>query len=281
MRGSNYAGGGGGGGGGYINFIKNLPIQNRNNLLVDLEEFVSGDIRPAKSDIKHLNHKRTTTVYGNLDVNKISGDQIISMVKDKFKGDTDHSIHFAGQPIEQSKIFGNVGGAALIAILGVYIIMSLVFNSLSQPLIIILSIPLGLIGIAFAALTHGAPMSLFAGIAMVGLTGVVVNDAIVMVHTIKEKSQKKFDDTTILEGAVARLRPILLTTVTTIMGVIPTAYGIGGTDPFISQMCLFLGYGLLFSTLTMLLFIPTLFSVMIRSSLYFKRFSKLFFRTDA
>ncbi|MES0491725.1 MAG: efflux RND transporter permease subunit [Leptospirales bacterium] len=90
---------------------------------------------------------------------------------------------------------------------------------------------------------------------------VIYPGAIVMVHTIKEKSKGILNHDAILNGAVGRLRPILLTTVTTILGVSPTAYGLGGMDPFISQMCLFLGYGLLFSTLIVLFLIPVLFMI--------------------
>ncbi len=247
-----------------INFIKSLPIQNSAGFLINLGQFVSADTRPAKSDIKHVNGKRTTTIFGNLDKEKIAGSEIVAAVKEKFKNGNDYQINFAGQPVESAKIFGNIGIAGLIAILGVYVIISLIFNSLTQPLIIILAIPLGLIGIILAAITHGAPMSMFAGIALIGLTGVIVNDAIVMVHTIKEKAKEKLNDLTLVEGAVGRLRPILLTTATTVLGVMPTAYGIGGMDPFISQMCLFLGYGLIFGTLVILFFIPTAFSVTLK-----------------
>ena len=259
---------------GDINFIRDLPIQNRNGLFINLGLFVKKDIYPAKSSIKHLNYKRTTTIFGNIDTNKISGIEVISMVENKFVENIDenYGIHFGGEPIEQNKIFSNIGGAALIAIMGVYVIISLVFNSFSRPLIIIISIPFSVIGLVFAALTHGVPLSMFAGIAIVGLTGVIVNGAIVMIHTIYEKTDNaekgkkqqkvQMSDKGIIEGAVSRLRPIALTTITTVMGIFPTAYGIGGTDPFISQMCLFLGYGLLFGTLIILFLIPILLSLM-------------------
>ena len=103
---------------------------------------------------------------------------------------------------------------------------------------------------------------MMAGIAMVGLMGVVVNTAIVMVHTIKELSEtKEISREIIIQGAVSRLRPILLTTVTTVLGVFPTGYGIGGFDPFLSHMSLVLGYGLIFSTGITLLLIPVFFMI--------------------
>lgn len=244
-----------------INFIKNLPIQNKVGNLINLGQFVSANTQPSKSDIKHVNNKRTTTIFGNIVKDKINGNEVIALVRKKFPDSDTVKIGFAGVPVESAKIFGNLGLAALIAILGVYIILSLVFNSFIEPIIIILAIPLGLTGIVFAAITHGAPMSMFAGIAMVGLTGVIVNDAIVMVHTIKENTIDKMNNSTLVAGAVGRLRPILLTTATTVLGVMPTAYGIGGMDPFISQMCLFLGYGLLFGTFIVLFYIPLLFSI--------------------
>jgi len=244
-----------------IESISQLPIQNRMGNLINLAPFIRAQTRSASSEIKHINGKRTTTIFGNIDMKKISGAQVVTKVAEKFQGSENHEIVFAGQPVEAEKIFGNVGSGALIAILGVYIIISLAFNSFFQPLVILLAIPFELTGIVFSAITHGVPMSMFAGIAMVGLTGVVVNDAIVMVHTIKEKAKGALNHDAILNGAVGRLRPILLTTITTILGVFPTAYGLGGMDPFVSQMCLFLGYGLLFSTLIVLFLIPVLFMI--------------------
>ena len=96
---------------------------------------------------------------------------------------------------------------------------------------------------------------------MVGLMGVIVNNAIVMVHTIRSLAEDKpVTEEHILHGSVSRLRPVLLTTITTVLGVLPTGYGIGGSDPFLSHMSLVMAYGLLFGTGITLFMIPLLFA---------------------
>ena len=125
-----------------------------------------------------------------------------------------------------------------------------------------LPLPFLVIGLAFVVITHGIPLSMMAGIAMVGLTGVVINDSIVMVHTIQAMGRETvLSRAVILDGAVSRLRPVLLTTLTTILGVLPTGYGIGGYDPFLSHMSIVMAYGLLFSTLVILYAVPIFFAI--------------------
>ena len=136
-----------------------------------------------------------------------------------------------------------------------------------------LTLPFLLIGLAFVLLTHGIPASMMAGIAMVGLMGVVVNDSIVMVHTIDNMSNgNKISSDIIIKGSVSRLRPVLLTTITTILGVLPTGYGIGGYDPFLSHMSITLAYGLLFSTTIILFLVPIIYNIGIDISGLISRF---------
>ena len=99
---------------------------------------------------------------------------------------------------------------------------------------------------------------------IIGLAGVVVNDSLVLVNHVNELRQKKPDSTTlelVVLGASNRLRPILLTTVSTVAGLLPLAYGLGGIDPYMSPMALALGWGLLFATLLTLLLVPGLYVI--------------------
>jgi multidrug efflux pump subunit AcrB len=124
------------------------------------------------------------------------------------------------------------------------------------------SIPFLLIGFAFVLITHGIPTSMMTGIAMVGLMGVIVNNSIILIHSIREISDKpSASKEDIVSGSVSRLRPVLLTTITTVLGLLPTGYGIGGSDPFLSHMSLVLAYGLLFGTTITLIMVPILFTI--------------------
>ncbi len=247
---------------GDINFISNLPVLNSRGNLINFKSFMSLKEQPSRAEIHHVDGKRSTTVFGNTDIRVIAPDEVMEKVKSKFSSNEKVTIAFSGQPVETNLIFSGLSLAAFLAFIGIYLLIALMFNSFAKPFIIMLSLPFLVIGLAFVLVTHGIPMSMMVGMAMVGLMGVVVNDSIVMVHTIHDISGgEEINRDVIIKGAVSRLRPILLTTVTTILGVLPTGYGIGGSDPFLSHMSLVLAYGLLFGTSVILFMVPVLFNV--------------------
>ncbi|MFA5519477.1 MAG: efflux RND transporter permease subunit [Spirochaetota bacterium] len=243
-------------------FIKNLPIANSQGNIINLWIFTTLVEQPSMADIRHVNGIRTITIFGNTDLKIISPVEVMNLVQEQFPSGNNFSIKFSGQPVESELIFSGLGSAALAALLGIYLLIALILNSYTRPLIIMSSIPFLLVGIAFVLITHDIPVSMMAGIAMVGLMGVIVNNSIVMIHSIRSLTN---DDSmtveNIIKGSVTRLRPVLLTTITTFLGVIPTGYGIGGLDPFLSHMSLVLAYGLLFGTIITLFMVPVLSTI--------------------
>jgi len=247
---------------GNLYYIKHLPIMNRFGNLINLGEFVSIKEQPSKTDITHINGKRSITIYGNADVNIIDPPTIMEKLQKQFKSNNNVSIEYSGQPVETKKIFAGLGSSAILAIVGVFLIISLMFNSYSKSFLIILTLPFIIIGVTFAQFTHGIPNSMMMGMATVGLLGIVVNNSIVMVHTIGGIADGgQITNDLIIKGAVSRLRPILLTSITTILGILPTGYGIGGYDPTLSQMAIGLAYGLMFSSLIVLFLVPIFYFI--------------------
>jgi multidrug efflux pump subunit AcrB len=129
---------------------------------------------------------------------------------------------------------------------------------------VMVAIPFGVIAVIIAFAIHGQTPGFLAAMGLVGLTGVVVNDSLVMVSHINDLVRARPDEpvlTLVAEGASDRLRAVVMTTLTTVVGLIPLAYGLGGSDPFIAPMALALGYGLLFATPLTLIMIPCLYLV--------------------
>jgi multidrug efflux pump subunit AcrB len=129
-----------------------------------------------------------------------------------------------------------------------------------------LAIPFGAIGVIVGFFIHGEPLSFMAMMGFVALTGVVVNASLVMVVFI----QRQIEDgvpwrQAILESGKRRLRAVLLTTITTVVGLLPTAYGWGGFDPFVAPMALALSWGLMFSTIITLFSVPAALGIAIDS----------------
>ena len=132
--------------------------------------------------------------------------------------------------------------AFVVAIIGIFLLLAILFNSYSQPMLVLAAVPFSLIGVVWAFYFHGEPLSFFALTGSLALMGVIVNDSLVMVshlNYIKEKSAALEDKIVwIARGSRDRLRAVVLTTLTTMAGVLPLAYGIGGTDVFLQPMVL-------------------------------------------
>ena len=115
----------------------------------------------------------------------------------------------------------------------IFLILAANFNSLVQPLIVMMAIPFGLVGVVWAFYFHNLPIGFFMFMGAVGLTGIVVNDSIVLVEFVNNLRSRGVDRRhSLIEAGQLRLRPVLLTTITTALGLAPTAYGIWGATPF-------------------------------------------------
>jgi multidrug efflux pump subunit AcrB len=138
------------------------------------------------------------------------------------------------------------------------------FESVSRPLVIMLAIPFGVVGVILAFWSHGQTLfGFFAAIGTLGMAGVVINDAIIMVSKLDQEYDNKNDkpvNEKIARIAQTRLKAVILTTLTTVAGVLPTAYGLAGYDAMLAEMMLALAWGLLFGSLITLLLVPCLYS---------------------
>jgi len=146
---------------------------------------------------------------------------------------------------------------------GILLVLMLVLGSVLQPFLVAFAIPFGIIGLIWALYLHGMDMGIMVIIGLIGMAGVVVNDSLIMVdfiNKIKETGSLKRRES-IIEGAASRLRPILITTITTLGGVFPMAYGLGGESGFTQPLAFSMGWGLTFATLLTLFVLPALLEI--------------------
>jgi multidrug efflux pump subunit AcrB len=168
--------------------------------------------------------------------------------------------------------------AFVFAIFVIFFLLILLFDSYTQPLLVLSAIPFSVIGVIWAFFLHSEPLSFFALLGTLALVGVIVNDSLVMVVHLNYLKQKLSASTPALEwvtqGAKDRLRAVILTSLTTLAGIIPLAYGIGGTDFILKPMALSLGYGLLFGTVMTLILLPCLYLMNYQFVSWITKFSK-------
>ncbi len=149
-----------------------------------------------------------------------------------------------------------------IGIFLIYLILGAQFNSYSQPFLILLAVPFAFVGVVLYLFLSGTPLSTTVIYAGVALAGIAVNDAIVLISFINSQRKEGMAvRKAVIRGAATRLRPIMLTSLTTIMGLLPTAIGIGGESVVWGPMASTIIFGLVFSTITTLVLIPMLYAL--------------------
>ncbi len=179
----------------------------------------------------------------------------------KFPG---YHLHLEGEAKQSQEFIQQIILLLSITIVTIYFWLVFQLESLTKPFMVVLAIPCGIAGIFLAFIGHGMDLSLLALVGIVGVGGVLINDSLILVefvNRLQRSSQNKFEDD-IIDGSVHRFRPIILTTLTTVIGLFPTAYGmVGGTDSFISPLVFTMTWGLLVGTPSVLFIIPVLYAI--------------------
>ena len=173
-----------------------------------------------------------------------------------------YTIEFGGVQEEQRKSYSSLGAAFLLAVLIIFTILASQFKSYVQPLIVMMTIPFAFIGVIFGLLVTGLSFSLNTMISVVALAGVVVNNAIIMIDFINQEREKGADRWhAIVNSGSARLRPIILTTATTVAGMLPLVFSGDPSAQVWRPMAVSFTFGLLFATLLTLFVIPVIYSM--------------------
>lgn len=246
------------------NNIGELLVANNRGKLIPLKNIAKFKIRSGRQDIKHFNGDRSITITGEVDKAVTTPTKVANKLKSDFNLSKDwRGMNFivGGEAQETEQSLKSLIFTFSVAFFLIYFLLILLFKSFFQPLYVMSAIPFGLMGIIISFALHNEPLGFLAILGVVGLIGVVVNDSLVLVDHLNQMRKEK-PDMDFLElvsiGTGDRLRAITVTTITTVAGLLPLAYGIGGADPFMMPMALALGYGLIFATPLTLVFVPCL-----------------------
>lgn len=246
--------------------ILDLPVTNKEGKLVPLKSFTQFKEKDGVSALRHYFGKRSVTVTSDIDVKKTTSSEVNKLIKDKFESRVAREpgirMKFEGQEAETNVSMDGYISALIVALTSIYFILVVLFKSYKQPFMIISVIPFAVAGSFLTLLVHNITVSFTGLIGILGLIGVAVNDSIVMIshlNSVTESSGLTIES--IAGGAKDRFRAVILTTLTTFAGLIPTAYGIGGDFPMMRQLVLVMAWGLVFATTVTLGFIPILYSI--------------------
>lgn len=221
----------------------------------------------GSKEIRRFDFKRARTLLGNVEPEKITSVEANGIVRKKYdelsKKYPEVSLVFGGEEQNTAESMQSLQSALVLAIIGIFALLVFLFQSYLRPLIIMSTIPLGLVGFSISFFLHGRPISFLAMIGVIGLAGIIVNSGIVLISFIdrmREDSNLSLDE--ILRRASGmRLRAVLVTSLTTVGGLMPTAYGIGGSEAMLIPMTLAMAWGLTSGTILTLVWVPCAYAI--------------------
>jgi len=258
-----------------VSSIQNLFITNRDGVNVPLTSVAKIEFSGGLEKINRKDQKRVVTVSANAEGRL--GNDVLNDVKTKlkdFKMPDDYMITYTGESKDQNEASAFLGKAFLVSLLLIFLFMVMEFNSLRTPLIIMFSVLLSLIGVFFGLLVTQTPFGIMmTGIGVISLGGIVVRNAIVLLDFQKELVKRGLSrDEALVQSGVIRLRPVFLTAVCTILGLVPLTTGVdfdwrslswvigGENTAFWRPMGVAIIFGLSVATFLTLVVIPAIFS---------------------
>ena len=234
-------------------FELNIPNTSQKVLLKDIVTFKK---IPSLSQIFKENGTRIQSITASL--NKTTSDEVYAILKPTLESlNKDIKVEIKGEQKENETVKKEMGEAFLIALVLIFISLVWMFDSIVKSFIILSTIPLSILGVLIGHFIMGLNLTMPGLIGIVGLAGVIVNDGIIMMDFIQKA--KNLDD--MKELAMLRLRPILLTSLTTILGLSTLIFFASGQSLILQPMAVALGFGILFATVLNLYYVPMLYRI--------------------
>jgi len=254
-----------------LDALLEIPVRNNRGELVLLRDVVNPVEISALARIQHRNGERAVLVSGGLAADRdVTGTSVADRIEQEFipryAGRSDLEFEISGEAVESRRATRDLAFVGLAVILGIGAVISIMLGSFLEAFFVIAVVPFAIVSVVLTFWMHGMNFSLLPLIGTIGLSGVVVNASIVMVdsvhqalHKLRQGASEEERTEVIIEALTSRLRPVVVTSLSTFGGVMPTAYGLGGWDAIMSPMSLALGWGLFFSSGVTLFLVPALY----------------------
>ena len=247
--------------------FKQIPMTLEDGRVVYLNDIADIELTRGYSAIKHRDGTRLATITAAVDghvTTPLAVTEQFQLATASFsQQNPNYPLLYLGEKKESAESMADMGDATLIALVVIFFILSALFKSLLDPFVVMLAIPFGFVGVIIGHALLGYHLQFLSMIGFLALTGIVVNDSLILVEFAKRRRARGMGrrQAMRLAGKV-RIRPILLTTITTFLGVSPLIFFSTGQTAFLAPMAVSLGFGLLFATVLILLVLPCLYLIM-------------------
>ncbi|WP_455234225.1 efflux RND transporter permease subunit [Thiogranum longum] len=246
--------------------LATLPITLNDGRIVYLGDVADIEQGRGLNSIRRRDAQRLATITAEVDDQETTALAVTERIEQVF-GDLDkqqpgYHLLFLGEKKEAAESMKDMRRAAVIAVAIIFFILASLFKSLLDPLVVMFAIPFGFIGVVVGHLLFGHHLQFLSLIGFLALTGIVVNDSLILVDFARRLRQQGWDRVdALVEAGRVRVRPILLTTVTTFLGISPLIFFASGQTAFLSPMAVSLGFGLLFATALILVAVPCFYLI--------------------
>jgi multidrug efflux pump subunit AcrB len=246
--------------------LKRLPLVLEDGRLVYLGDVADITAGRGMNTISRRDTRRLGLVTADVDDQVTTPLEVTELVRAEFADIgaslPGYELLFLGEKKDASESFDGMADALLIASALIFLILAALFRSLLDPLVVMFAIPFGMIGVVFGHILFGYNLQFLSVVGFLALSGIVVNDALILVNFAKRMRAEGMERMeAMIEAGRVRVRPILLTSITTFLGISPLIFFATGQTAFLSPMAVSLGFGLLFATAIVLISIPCFYMI--------------------
>ena len=266
-------------------YLENLPLLMSSGQYVNLSTIADIQYKQESNNIRRYERQRVVTVSAYVDTAYNSVNHVQQDLKQHYLNDlvteySDMSWDAAGKQKSVAEFLDILINGYVIAIFVMYLMMAILFSSYTQPLLVLFAIPFGIVGALVGHILLNLDLTLWSFIGMVAVSGIVVNDNLVLMDCINEQRKKGvLVFTAVCEAGTKRLRPILLTSITTFAGLVPLIFETSIQAKFLVPMAASLSFGVVFATLISLLLVPVSYLLLDDWINAFARLTKNNFKT--
>ncbi|MFQ1699438.1 efflux RND transporter permease subunit [Loktanella agnita] len=247
-------------------FLDRTLIRTTEGAYVPLADVVTVTSRTGFSSVIRENGLQLISVQGDLDdddaaraaeIQQTIDDDILPRIETTYGIET----QLSGQSEQERDFLNDARTGLILVLMGIYLTLAWIFGSWTRPLVVMAIIPFGLVGTIYGHHQWGIPLSMFTVIGLIGMVGIIINDSIVLVTTVDEYARDRGLVPAIIDGAADRLRPVMLTTLTTVLGLSPLLYEGSNQAEFLKPTVITLVYGLGAGMFLVLLVVPSLMAM--------------------
>ena len=248
-------------------FLERTLMRTPDGIFVPLADIVSVERKSGFSTVRRENGVRVISVNGDIsEDDPARAAEIGRALREEILPDIaiERQIEFrlAGLSEQEDEFLSESRAGLILCLTGIYLVLAWVFASWLRPMVVMAIIPFGLVGAIWGHYLWDVPLSMFSVVGLLGMTGIIINDSIVLVTTIDGYQQERGLVPSIVEGTADRLRPVMLTTLTTVLGLTPLLYEGSQQAQFLQPTVITLVYGLGFGMILVLLLVPALLAIL-------------------